>query len=62
MKYTIIIWLILLTACSNLNASEPRHDEYSILLSSLLNINEDKYTYIDSKGKNSPIHLKNLKS
>lgn len=61
MKYTIIIWLILLTACSNSNASEPRHDEYSILLSSLLNINEEKYTYVDEKGKNQPDSLKKFK-
>lgn len=61
MKYTIIIWLLLLTACSNLNASEPSVDEYSTLLSSLLDINKDKYVYIDANGKKQPDLLKKFK-
>jgi len=60
MKYTIVISFVLLMACSNLNASEPR-DEYSILLSSLLKIKDDKYTYFDEKGRKQPSPLKKFK-
>lgn len=61
MKYTIIIWLVLLSACSNLKASEVNDDEYLILLSSLLNVNEEVFTYIDEEGKRQPDALKKFK-
>lgn len=64
MKYTIIIWLILLTSCSNTSASKPYNNEdskYNLLLSSLLNINQNKYTYIDANGKKQPDSLKKFK-
>ena len=64
MKNTLIILVVLLTACSNINATESNHNEeneYSILLSSILNINNVKYTYIDEKGKKQPDSLKKFK-
>ncbi|MCP4471177.1 MAG: hypothetical protein GY815_10905, partial [Gammaproteobacteria bacterium] len=61
MKYTIIIWLILVSACSNLKSEEGHYDEYSILLSSLLNVNEGVFTYIDEKGNKQPDELKKFK-
>lgn len=61
MKYTIIIWLVLLSACSNLTTSESYHEEYSTLLSSLLNVNEDVFTYIDERGSKQLDELKKFK-
>ncbi|MCF6325261.1 MAG: hypothetical protein L3J89_13235 [Gammaproteobacteria bacterium] len=65
MKSILLIFFILVSACSSTNASEKnKHEEeneYSTLLSSLLNINEDKYTYIDAKGKKQPDSLKMFK-
>lgn len=62
MKFTTTILLILLTACSNLSASNPSSNEkseHSALLSSLLGIIQ--YSYIDSQGKKQPDSLKKFK-
>jgi len=64
MKTTLLILLLLISAYSTINASEKHRSEkseYSTLISSLLNINEDKYTYIDGKGKKQPDALKRFK-
>lgn len=61
MKSIVLILLIVISACSSINASEKYQNEYSTLLSSLLNINEGKYTFIDAKGKEQPDALKIFK-
>ncbi len=64
MKNILLILLILVSACSSISASEKHlneENEYSIILSSLLNINEDKFTYIDENGKKQPDALKKFK-
>ncbi len=64
MKSFLLILLLLISACSSINASEKHRNEeseYSALISSLLNIDEDKYTYIDEKGKKQPDELKKFK-
>ncbi len=50
MKHTIIICLFLLAACSNLKASESSADEYTILLSSLLGTDKERFTFTDKNG------------
>ncbi len=61
MKYLITVSLLTLIACSNIHAIDTAHHEkhdYHILMSSLLNVNEDKYTYIDEKGeRKTPVML-----
>jgi len=64
MKNTLLILLVLISACSSVNATEKKQDnknEYSTLLSSLLNIDENRYTYIDEKGIKQPDTLKKFK-
>ncbi len=64
MKSILLILLILISACSSINASNTdknKENEYSTILSNLLNLNEDKYTYIDAKGKKQPDSLKKFK-
>jgi len=64
MKYLITLSLLTLIACSNIHAIDTAHDEkhdYHILMSSLLNVNEDKYTYIDEKGLQRSDSLKLFK-
>tara|TARA_Y100000782_G_C10108271_1_gene233417 strand:- start:315 stop:845 length:531 start_codon:yes stop_codon:yes gene_type:complete len=51
-------------ACSNINASNQAYDEaydYHTLLSSLLSVNENKYTYLDTNDENKPDSLKLFK-
>ncbi len=51
-------------ACSNIHATNPEYDEkhdYHILLSSLLNVNEDNFTYLDENGMKQPDSLKLFK-
>lgn len=64
MKHLIVLSTFLLMACSNINASNQTHSEendYHNLLSSLLNVNENKYTYFDDNGVKQPDSLKLFK-
>lgn len=64
MKHLIVLSTFLLMACSNINASNQTHSEendYHNLLSSLLNVNENKYTYSDDNGVKQPDSLKLFK-
>ena len=64
MKVWVLVLLLLLSACSSLNVLEPNHNEkqdYYILLSSLLGINENRNSYIDSNGNAQIDHLKSFK-
>lgn len=64
MKHLIVLSVFLLMACSNINASNQAYDEahdYHILLSSLLSVNENKYTYLDANGEKKPDSLKLFK-
>ena len=64
MKYLFIFCAFLLMASSNINASNQTYSEendYHTLLSSLLSVNEHKYTYLDANGENKPDSLKLFK-
>lgn len=64
MKYIILFSFICLSACSSLDASEKSssiENQYYILLSSLLNVNESRHIYIDEHGKKQPDSLKAFK-
>lgn len=64
MKYIILFSFICLSACSTLDASEKSsgiENEYYILLSSLLSLNENRHTYIDEHGRKQVDLLKSFK-
>lgn len=66
MKYAIMAVLLLIAACSNsgVNNSKLHSDTVSenyIILNSLLDIGEDKYTYVDASGKIQKDSLKIFK-
>jgi hypothetical protein len=64
MKHLILLSAWLLLACSNINASNQAYSEehdYHTLLSNLLNVNKDKYTYLDDNGEEKPDSLKLFK-
>ena len=63
-KYIILSGFIFLSACSSHDASENPSsidNEYYILLSSLLNVNEGRYFYIDEHGVKKSDSLKVFK-
>jgi hypothetical protein len=64
MQHLILFSAWLLLASSNINASNQTYSEendYHTLLSSLLSVNENKYTYLDANGENKPDSLKLFK-
>ena len=64
MKYLTILTVFTLMVCSNIYATNPAYDEkhdYHLLLSSLLNVNGDKFTYLDENGMRQPDSLKLFK-
>lgn len=66
MKYIIMAGLLFISACSNSGVNNSRlhsnaESEHYIILNSLLNIGEDKYTYVDSNGKARKDSLKIFK-
>ncbi len=64
MKYLLVYSLIFLFSCSNINATETSLNEehdFHTLLSNLLKVNQDKYTYLDQSGKKHPDSLKMFK-
>jgi hypothetical protein len=64
MKYIITFSLLTLIACSSIHATDKVYNEehdYHVLLSSLLNVNEDNFTYLDENGIKQPDSLKLFK-
>lgn len=64
MKISALTLVLLLTGCSFLSMTEStasEKDDYSIIFSNLLGINENRFTYIDSEGKQHPDHLRLFK-
>lgn len=61
MKKIILILVFLLTGCSLLDASKPVNQEkedYFTIMSSLLGINKNRFTYTDQNGAEQPDQLK----
>lgn len=57
-------FVFLLSACSSINASENTdtgEDDFDILLSNLLNVNQHRHTYIDEQGNKQPNSLGRFK-
>ena len=64
MKYLLLISFMYLTACTNIDTSETNEsikNEYYVLLSSLLNVNENRHVFIDEHGKKQNDQLKAFK-
>ncbi|MBV1869550.1 MAG: hypothetical protein KUG76_01480 [Gammaproteobacteria bacterium] len=64
MKTKLFVVFILISACSIINGSERyknEENERSTLLSSLLNLDKEEYTYIDAKGEKQSDSLKAFK-
>lgn len=60
MKTLSIILLLLLTGCTTLSGSKPieqEKEDYFVIFSSLLGINENRYTYTDQYGIEHPDQL-----
>lgn len=64
MRYFILLGLLVLTACNSHVVSTQalkEENEFHILLSSLLKINQDRHYYIDNQGNRQPDRLKAFK-
>jgi hypothetical protein len=64
MRVFILTILLLLSACSSLNAIESSDNEeydYYVIFSNLLGINESRFSYTDSNGKSHSDQLKLFK-
>ncbi|BFM10709.1 hypothetical protein R50072_08620 [Simiduia litorea] len=65
MKNLIACCLVVLVACASIDAAEqPSGDtqDFYLLLSGLLNVNQDEYVFIDSSGKTAVDELKMFKA
>jgi hypothetical protein len=64
MKTISIILLLLLTGCTTLSGSKPidqEKEDYFVILSSMLGINANRYTYTDKDGKEHSDQLRAFK-
>jgi len=64
MKFFSLATLLLLAACSSPNASESKNNEkndYYIILSSLLGVNDNRFSYVDNDGNSHPDRLRLFK-
>lgn len=61
MNFFTVLLLLILAGCSNLttgNSIPTEKEDYYVILSSLLKVNDDRFTYIDAEGKTQKDKLK----
>ena len=64
MKFLIFFGVLLISSCSSLRVNESRNleaNDYYVLMSNLLRVNEDRFSYVDAKGIKQIDELKKFK-